>query len=400
EDETVQVGQELAVISEEAAADGTAPTGGRPAADDADQPEAGGGSRQRAQEESREPAGAKGEAADGRAAPSDDGGVIPEGMVLSPLVRKLVREHGVDLRQVRGTGRGGRVSRQDVLAYLERRGDQAVPAEPSRREAAGRPAAPAAGAAPVQAVPLPAGVREQVVKASRTRRIIAERMVASKRTSAHLTTAVEIDMTDVMRLRARVKDAFKAREGVGLSPLPFSVLALVAAIREFPTFNSALDEDFNHHIYADVNLGVAVDTPKGLFVPVVRGIDRMNLAGIARAIADVARRTRDGRINPDELSGSTITVTNTGSVGAVWDTPIINQPNVCILATPAIVKRPAVIDHPELGEIIAVRHLQYGILTYDHRVVDGADAARFLGKIKQVLEAADFTGELAGYERG
>jgi 2-oxoglutarate dehydrogenase E2 component (dihydrolipoamide succinyltransferase) len=241
-------------------------------------------------------------------------------------------------------------------------------------------------------------MREQVQKASRLRRVIADRMVASKRTSAHLTTAVEIDMTDVMRLRARYKDSFKAREGISLSPLPFSVLALVSAIREYPTLNAALDEDFNLHVYQDVNLGVAVDTPKGLYVPVVRGVDRMNLAGIARSIADVAARTRDNKLDPNELAGSTITVTNTGSVGAVWDTPIINQPNVCIFATPAIVKRPAVVDHPELGEVIAVRHMQYGILTYDHRIIDGADAARFLVKIKQVLEEADFGGELAGYE--
>jgi 2-oxoglutarate dehydrogenase E2 component (dihydrolipoamide succinyltransferase) len=293
-----------------------------------------------------------------------------------------------------------------VLAYLDQRGEQGdeAPAEqaaPAKAERAKAPAAKApAEEAPAArpAVPLPSGLREQVTKATRLRRVIAERMVASKRTAAHLTSAVEIDMTEVMRLRARYKDAFKAREGVSLSPLPFSVLALVAAIREYPQFNSALDEDFNHHIYQDVNLGIAVDTPKGLFVPVVRGVESMNLAGLARSIADIAARTREGRINPDELSGSTITVTNTGSVGAVWDTPIINQPNVCIVATPAIVKRPVVIEHPELGDVIAVRHMQYGILSYDHRVVDGADAARFLTTMKQVLEAADFAGDLAGYE--
>jgi 2-oxoglutarate dehydrogenase E2 component (dihydrolipoamide succinyltransferase) len=201
-------------------------------------------------------------------------------------------------------------------------------------------------------------------------------------------------MTRVMRLREAAKDAFKQREGVSLSPLPFAILALIAAIREYPMANSAMDADFNLHVYKDVNLGVAVDTPKGLYVPVIRNADRLNLTGLARAIADVAKRTRDGKIDPNELSGSTITVTNTGSVGAVWDTPILNQPNAAMFATPAIVRRPVVVDHPDLGETIAVRHMMYGILTYDHRVLDGADAARFLNKVKQVLETADFAGEL------
>ena len=155
-----------------------------------------------------------------------------------------------------------------------------------------------------------------------------------------------------------------------------------------------MDEDGNLHIYQDVHLGVAVDTPKGLFVPVVKHAESLNLAGLAKAIADVAKRTRDGKIGPDELSGSTISVTNTGSRGAVWDTPIINQPNAAIFATPAIVKRPVVVEDPELGEVVAIRHMMYGILTYDHRIIDGADAARFLVKVKEVLEAADFEGDL------
>jgi 2-oxoglutarate dehydrogenase E2 component (dihydrolipoamide succinyltransferase) len=244
------------------------------------------------------------------------------------------------------------------------------------------------------AVPLAKGLREEVVPATRLRRVIAERMVSSLQTSAQLTSAVEIDMTRVMRLRERAKEEFKQREGVSLSPMPFAVLALVAAIREYPIVNSATDEDGNLHIYQDVHLGVAVDTPKGLFVPVVKHAESLNLAGLAKAIADVALRTRDGKIGPDELSGSTISVTNTGSRGAVWDTPIINQPNAAIFATPAIVKRPVVVEDPELGEVVAIRHMMYGILTYDHRIIDGADAARFLVKVKEVLEAADFEGDL------
>jgi 2-oxoglutarate dehydrogenase E2 component (dihydrolipoamide succinyltransferase) len=321
---------------------------------------------------------------------------------VSPLVRRLAREHDVDLSQVKGSGSGGRVRREDVEAYLQQRGQEpAAAAAPSRaeaRETRGRAAAAAPSAPPRVAVPLAKGLREEVVPATRLRRVIAERMVSSLQTSAQLTSAVEIDMTRVMRLRERAKDEFKQREGVSLSPMPFAVLALIAAIREHPTVNSAMDEEGNLHIYQDVHLGVAVDTPKGLFVPVVKQAESLNLAGLAKAIADVAKRTRDGKIGPDELSGSTISITNTGSRGAVWDTPIINQPNAAIFATPAIVKRPVVVDDPDLGEVVAVRHMMYGILTYDHRIIDGADAARFLVKVKEVLEAADFEGDL-GLER-
>jgi 2-oxoglutarate dehydrogenase E2 component (dihydrolipoamide succinyltransferase) len=325
-------------------------------------------------------------------------------MVVSPLVRRLARDHRIDLSQIRGSGAGGRVRREDVEAYLERRGAQPAAsgapaaAAPVRAEA---PAATAPAAARPEgspglqvAVPLPTGVREEVVKATRTRRLIAERMVTSLQVSAQLTAAVEVDMTKVMRLREQVKDAFKQREGVSLSPLPFCVQAMIAAIRQYPNVNSAMDADGNLHVYKDVNLGVAVDTPKGLFVPVIKHADTLNLAGLAKSIADVAARTRDGKISPDELSGSTITVTNTGSRGAVWDTPIINQPNAAIFATPAIVRRPVVVDDPDLGEVVAVRHMMYAVLTYDHRIIDGADAARFLVKIKEVLEEGDFAADL------
>jgi pyruvate dehydrogenase E2 component (dihydrolipoamide acetyltransferase) len=318
---------------------------------------------------------------------------------VSPLVRRLAREHDVDLSQVQGSGSGGRVRREDVEAYVQQRGKEPAEAPAAKGEPKGKAAAAAAPAAPPRvAVPLTKGLREEVVPATRLRKVIAERMVASLQTSAQLTSAVEIDMTRVMRLRERAKEEFKQREGVSLSPMPFAVLALVAAIREYPTVNSAMDEGGNLHVYQDVHLGVAVDTPKGLFVPVVKNAESLNLAGLAKAIADVAARTRDGKIDPGELSGSTISLTNTGSRGAVWDTPIINQPNAAIFATPAIVKRPVVVEDPDLGEVVAVRHMMYGILTYDHRIIDGADAARFLVKVKEVLEAADFEGDL-GLER-
>jgi len=391
-DETVEVGAELAVI------------GGGGGAEPAEAKEA---KEQEPAEPKEEAAAEKKPSKDKAAARSGNGngngkakgdGNGKAAAVVSPLVRRLAREHDVDLSQVTGSGSGGRVRREDVEAFVQQRGQ-----EPAAAKAGGgteAKAKPAAGAAtgPQVAVPLAKGLREQVVPATRTRKVIAQRMVASLQVSAQLTSAVEIDMTRVMRLRERAKDDFKQREGASLSPMPFAVLALIAAIREFPTVNSAMDEDGNLHVYQDVHLGVAVDTPKGLFVPVVKNADSLNLAGLAKAVADVAKRTRDGKIGPDELSGSTISLTNTGSRGAVWDTPIINQPNAAIFATPAIVKRPVVVDDPDLGEVVAVRHMMYGILTYDHRIIDGADAARFLVKVKEVLEAADFEGDL-GLER-
>ena len=317
---------------------------------------------------------------------------------VSPLVRRLAREHDVDLSQIEGSGTGGRVRREDVEAFVQQRGKEPAEAPAAKGEtkgkAKGRAAAAAPSGTPQVAVPLTKGLREEVVPATRLRKVIAERMVASLQTSAQLTSAVEIDMTRVMRLRERAKEEFKQREGASLSPMPFAVLALIAAIKEYPTVNAAMDEEGNLHLYQDVHLGVAVDTPKGLFVPVVKNAESLNLAGLAKAIADVAKRTRDGKIDPGELSGSTISLTNTGSRGAVWDTPIINQPNAAIFATPAIVKRPVVVEDPDLGEVVAIRHMMYGILTYDHRIIDGADAARFLVKVKEVLEAADFEGDL------
>jgi pyruvate dehydrogenase E2 component (dihydrolipoyllysine-residue acetyltransferase) len=421
EDETVNVGAELVEIA----------TGGgsgrRQRQRPAEQPAQGAGRGDGAEAEApsaealaaEQPEPAKATATDTAepAAPPDgDGqGRVPEGMVVSPLVRRLAREHRIDLRQIRGSGAGGRVRREDVESYLQQRGSSpaAATAAPSEeraepRRAPAKPAeAPAKGKAPAAAaarpegspglqvaVPLPTGVREEVVKATRTRRLIAERMVTSLQVSAQLTAAVEVDMTKVMRLREQVKDAFRQREGVSLSPLPFCVQAMIAAVKQYPNVNSAMDADGNLHVYKDINLGVAVDTPKGLFVPVIKHADTLNLAGLAKAIADIAGRTRDGRIGPDELSGSTITVTNTGSRGTLWDTPIINQPNAAVFATPAIVRRPVVVDDPDLGEVVAVRHMMYAILTYDHRIIDGADAARYLVKVKEVLEQADFSAEL------
>jgi pyruvate dehydrogenase E2 component (dihydrolipoamide acetyltransferase) len=409
-DETVEVGAELAVIGGGGGGGSAEETEEQAPAEDKTEDkeetaeEGAGAEAEQAedQEQTEAPAEPEPEPAAAKAKPEkskgDGQGNGKAAAGVSPLVRRLAREHDVDLSQVQGSGSGGRVRREDVEAYVQQRGQAPAAAEtPSggqAREAKDKAAAATTSAPPRMAVPLAKGLREEVVPATRLRRVIAERMVSSLQTSAQLTSAVEIDMTRVMRLRERAKEEFKQREGVSLSPMPFAVLALVAAIREYPIVNSAMDEDGNLHVYQDVHLGVAVDTPKGLFVPVVKHAESLNLAGLAKAVADVAKRTRDGKIGPDELSGSTISVTNTGSRGAVWDTPIINQPNAAIFATPAIVKRPVVVEDPELGEVVVIRHMMYGILTYDHRIIDGADAARFLVKVKEVLEAADFEGDL------
>ena len=238
-------------------------------------------------------------------------------------------------------------------------------------------------------------LRGRTEKLSRLRSVIATRMVESLQVSAQLTTVVEVDVTRIATLRARVKDAFETREGTRLSFLPFFALATIEALKEHPNVNSSVDLSAGTITYHDaVHLGMAVDTERGLLVPVIHNAQDLNLGGLARKIADLAERTRANQVTPDELGGGTFTLTNTGSRGALFDTPIINQPQVGILGTGAVVKRPAVVESPDLGEVVAIRSLCYLALTYDHRVVDGADAARFLTSIKARLEQGDFEGEL------
>ncbi len=226
---------------------------------------------------------------------------------------------------------------------------------------------------------------------SRLRTVIATRMVESLQTSAQLTTVVEVDVTRIARLRARAKGDFEAREGVKLSFLPFFAIATVEALKVHPAVNASIDMDAKTITYHDSeHLGVAVDTDRGLLVPVIHDAGDLNLAGLARKIADLAQRTRENRVGPDELGGGTFTLTNTGSRGALFDTPIINQPQVGILGTGAVVKRPVVVDDPDLGEVISIRSMVYLALTYDHRIVDGADAARFLVTVKERLEGGNF----------
>jgi 2-oxoglutarate dehydrogenase E2 component (dihydrolipoamide succinyltransferase) len=226
---------------------------------------------------------------------------------------------------------------------------------------------------------------------SRLRKVIAERMVESLRVSAQLTTVVEVDVTSISRLRDSAKAEFLAREGVKLSFMPFFAKAAIDALKQYPSLNASIDTDKGEVTYYDrENLAIAVDTERGLLTPVIKDAGDLSIAGLARKIGDVAERTRTNKITPDELSGGTFTLTNTGSRGALFDTPIINQPQVAILGTGAVVKRPVVIDDPNLGETIAVRQMVYLALTYDHRIVDGADAARFLTDVKGRLEAGQF----------
>jgi 2-oxoglutarate dehydrogenase E2 component (dihydrolipoamide succinyltransferase) len=303
---------------------------------------------------------------------------------VTPLVRKLASEHGVDLAAVAGTGVGGRIRKQDVLEAAEK---AKAPAP-----VAAAPAATAPAAAPKAA---PSPLRGRTEKLSRLRMTIAKRMVESLQVSAQLTTVVEVDVTKIARLREQAKQDFLAKHGVKLSFLPFFALAAVEALRQFPNVNASIDVEAGTVTYHDAeHLGMAVDTEKGLIVPVIRNAGDLNLAGLSRRISDVAERTRTNKIGPDELSGGTFTLTNTGSRGALFDTPIINQPQVAILGTGAVVKRAVVVDDPDLGELILPRYMVYLALSYDHRLVDGADAARFLSAIKERLEGGNFEAEL------
>jgi 2-oxoglutarate dehydrogenase E2 component (dihydrolipoamide succinyltransferase) len=310
---------------------------------------------------------------------------------VTPLVRKLATEHGVDLATLTGTGVGGRIRKQDVIAAADdaRAAKAAAAAASNGLSAATRPTTP------VVASPAAAALRGRTEKMSRLRGVLAARLVESLQTAAQLTTVVEVDITRVARLREATKADFEAREGVKLSFLPFFALAAVEALKQHPVMNASIDTAAGTITYHDAeHLGIAVDTERGLLVPVVRDAGDLNLGGLARKIADVANRTRNNQVNPDELSGGTFTLTNTGSRGALFDTPILLPPQVGILGTGAVVKRPVVIDDADLGETISVRSMVYLALTYDHRLVDGADAARFLGTIKARLEEGRFEADL------
>ncbi|WOT37370.1 2-oxoglutarate dehydrogenase, E2 component, dihydrolipoamide succinyltransferase [Streptomyces coeruleorubidus] len=402
EDETAEVGAKLAVIGEAGAAPAAAPAQEAPAAPAQPEPTPAPAPAQPApapqapsapapQQQvtpapepapaapAPAPAPAQAPAAPAAAQPADDGAYV------TPLVRKLAAEHGVDLSTVKGTGVGGRIRKQDVMSAAE--AAKAAAAAPA--PAAAAPAA--AKKAPVlEASPL----RGQTIKMPRIRKVIGDNMVKALHEQAQLSSVVEVDVTRLMKLRARAKDAFAAREGVKLSPMPFFVKAAAQALKAHAPINAKINEAEGTITYFDTeNIGIAVDSEKGLMTPVIKNAGDLNLAGIAKATAELAGKVRANKITPDELSGATFTISNTGSRGALFDTIIVPPGQVAILGIGATVKRPAVIE-TEDGPVIGVRDMTYLTLSYDHRLVDGADAARYLTAVKAILEAGEFEVEL------
>lgn len=310
---------------------------------------------------------------------------------VTPLVRKLAAEHNIDLNAITGTGVGGRIRKQDVLAAAEQKQQAAKAPAAAPAPAA---AAPKAAAAPTPA-PALAHLRGTTQKASRIRQITANKTRESLQATAQLTQTHEVDMTRLVGLRARAKAAFAEREGVNLTFLPFIARAVIDALKIHPNVNASYNEDTKEITYYDAeHLGFAVDTEQGLLSPVVHNAGDLSLAGLARAIADIAARARSGNLKPDELSGGTFTITNIGSQGALFDTPILVPPQAAMLGTGAIVKRPRVVVDDSGNESIGVRSICYLPLTYDHRLIDGADAGRFLTTIKHRLEEGAFEADL------
>lgn len=303
----------------------------------------------------------------------------PSDAYVTPIVRKLANDLGVNLANVKGTGIGGRIRREDVQGLSK-------PAVPTAQAVSPAPA-------PSPSVVAVSPLRGTTITMSRLRKVIAARMVESLQTSAQLTTVIEVDVTKIARLRDRAKATFEAREGVKLTFLPFFAVAICEGLKQHPVLNSSVEGDqITYH--GTEHLGIAVDTERGLLVPVISHAGDLNMGGIARKIADLAARTRENKVTPDELGGGTFTLTNTGSRGALFDTPIINQPQVAILGLGAVVKRPMVVRGEDGGESIAIRSMVYLALSYDHRVVDGADAARFLTTLKERLEGGAFESDL------
>ncbi|WP_431841129.1 2-oxoglutarate dehydrogenase, E2 component, dihydrolipoamide succinyltransferase [Calidifontibacter indicus] len=410
EDETVPVGADLAIVGGEA---GSAPAAQEPQAEapkeepKQEEPEQEAPAPEPTQEQAQQAAETKQESAEPakqedapkqESAPKQDAkpastdakpaSTSGDAGYVTPLVRKLAEEAGVDLATITGSGVGGRIRKQDVQAAAEaaKAPQQEQPAASAAAPAPAASTGASSGAAAPAAVSPKRGTTE---KMSRMRKLIATRMVESLQVSAQLTTVVEVDVTRIARLRDRAKGDFQQREGVKLSFMPFFALAAVEALKAYPQLNASVQDDSIVY-HPSENLGIAVDTEKGLFVPVIQNAGDLNIAGLSRKIADLADRTRTNKITPDELGGGTFTLTNTGSRGALFDTPIINQPQVGILGTGSVVKRAVVVDDGDGGEAIAIRSMVYLALSYDHRIVDGADAARFLTHMKQRLEEGAF----------
>jgi pyruvate dehydrogenase E2 component (dihydrolipoamide acetyltransferase) len=418
EDETVEVGAALAVVGgSEAPAPAEAPPTEQPAQESAPAQASApasdaGPAPAAAQPPAPQPQGAQAApapqapaaqapapqapAAQPEARPSSEPAPAPSGSngssdggagYVTPLVRRMATEQGIDLSTVKGTGVGGRIRKQDVVDAAKAK---AKPAPEPTAPPAEAPAAASPGAAAKPAAV--SALRGTTEKMSRLRKVIAKRMVESLQTSAQLTTVVEVDVTRIARLRDRAKNDFLAREGVKLSFMPFFALAAVEALKQHPKLNASIENDSVVY-HAEENLGFAVDVERGLTVPVIHGAGDLNIAGLARKITDLADRTRNNKITPDDLGGGTFTLTNTGSRGALFDTPIIFLPQTAILGTGVVVKRPVVVES-DGSESIAIRSIVYLALSYDHRLVDGADATRFLMTIKERLEEGAFEADL------
>ena len=397
EDETVEVGAELGVIAGAADISDTPPAPAAPAVPAAPAPAPAVAAPAAAPAPSPEPRDAAPRHA-AAAVPSAPASAAPTGgengaQYVTPLVRKLAAEHDVDLGSIQGTGVGGRIRKQDVLDAAKAK--QSAQASVAASAPAPQGTAPAAAAPTPSAPAEPSPLRGTTEKMPRIRRLIAERMVESLQTTAQLTTVIEADVTAIARIRDRIKKGFEQREGVKISFLPFFAKAAVDALKEHPKLNASIDMEKGEITYhGSENLVMAVDTERGLMVPVIHNAGDLSVTGLAKRIADLAERTRTNKVTPDELYGGTFTLTNTGSRGALFDTPIFTPPQVAMLGTGTVVKRPVVVDTAE-GESIAVRHMVYLALSYDHRLIDGADAARYLGAVKRRLEdgsvAAEFT---------
>jgi pyruvate dehydrogenase E2 component (dihydrolipoamide acetyltransferase) len=386
EGETVEVGTELAAIETDGEAEVPAGEEETPAAE---QEEAAPPKAERPAPEpkpepsppARPPAPPQREPARAATAAPTRG---PRSHILSPLVRRLADEHQIDLEQVQGTGTGGRITKKDITAFIEAGGP--APA------AAAAPAPAAAEAVPQPAPSAPAA-EEETRPISHIRKRIAENMVASLQATARAWNLVEVNFEDIVRLRDRAKDRFKAQEGISLTFMPFLVRAVCDALAAYPDVNARLNLEEGTATYRrSVNLGVAVAYEDGLIVPVIRNVDTMNVVGLARAINDVGTRARGKKLKPDEVHGGTFTITNPGPFGSIISVPIMNPGETAILAFDAVEKRPVVVD-----DAIAIRHMVYLSMSWDHRMIDGATAAQFLGRLKQNLETWDFTPEVQAY---
>ena len=386
EDEDAEVGSVLAIVG---SGDAAAPKAEEPAAPapkaeekPAEEPKAEEKPAEAPKQESPKQESAPAPSAPAPQAADSVSGAESSGYV-TPLVRKMAAEAGVDLSGVKGSGLGGRIRKQDVQQAIDAQKSQAAPA-------AAAPAGAAAPAAPKVEVSSLRGTEE---KMPRIRKVIGQRMMESLHEMAQLTTAVEVDVTRIAKLRARAKDEFAAREGAKLTFLPFLMMAAIEGLKTYPQLNSTIDGDKIVY-HGSENIGMAADTERGLVVPVIKNAGDLNLAGLARQIGDLGGRAKSNKLVPDDLSGATFTITNTGSGGALWDTPIVPAPQVGILGTGTITKRPAVVQNAEGDDTIAIRSMMYLFLSYDHRMVDGGDAARFLTFMKKRLEEGAFEGEL------